>query len=450
MALAVAILVLVVGSIVFHLLSPWYLTDLASNWGAIDTTIDITFWVTGIVFVLVNLFMAYAIYRFRHKSGQKADYEPENKGLEFWLTVATAAGVAAMLAPGLWVWAKFVEVPEDAATVEAIGQQWHWTFRYPGADGKLGTVNSSLISEDNPYGLNPDDPNGQDDVLVARPELHLPVDRPVKILMRSKDVLHDFAVAQFRVKMDLVPGMVTYLWLTPTKTGRFELLCEELCGMAHHTMRGHVVVEESGDFDDWLAMQPTFADTQSSVGDAQLGAASYNVCAACHGTSGEGNKAMNAPKLAGQYSWYLKRQLEYFKNGVRGQHEDDVYGRQMAPMAATLVNESMIDNIVAYIGTLPDVPVEETVDGNRAHGAEIYETCVSCHGRNGQGIWTANAPRQSGINDWYLVTQLNNFRKGIRGSHDADLYGDQMIAMSKVLKNEQDVRDVVAYINSMQ
>lgn len=451
MALAITILVLVVGSVLFHLLSPWYLTDLASNWGAIDTTIDITFWVTGFVFVAVNLFMAYAIYRFRHRPGQKADYEPENKKLEVWLTVATAAGVAAMLAPGLIVWGKFVEVPDDAETVEAIGQQWHWTFRYPGEDGKLGTVHSDFISVDNPYGLNPDDPDGQDDILVSRPEMHLPIDRPVKVLLRSKDVLHDFAVAQFRVKMDLVPGMVTYLWLTPTRAGRYELLCEELCGMAHHTMRGHVIVEDAASFDEWLATQPTFADTQSRpAGDPVLGAASYAVCAACHGSQGEGNEALNAPKLAGQDGGYMKRQLEYFKTGVRGAHEDDVFGKQMAPMAATLVNDEMVDNIVAYLETLPDEPAATTVDGNLARGAKLYETCVSCHGRDGQGIWTMNAPRQAGINDWYLVTQLNNFRKGIRGAHAGDMYGQQMVAMSKVLKNERDVRDIVAYINSLE
>ena len=111
MALAIVLIILVVGSVLFHLLSPWYLTEIASNWGTIDLTIDITFWVTGFVFVAVNLFMAYAIWRYRHQPGIKADYEPENKKLEYWLTGITAIGVAAMLAPGLVVWGKFVDVP---------------------------------------------------------------------------------------------------------------------------------------------------------------------------------------------------------------------------------------------------------------------------------------------------------------------------------------------------
>ena len=111
--------------------------------------------------------MAYAIYKLPQPSWVKAaDYEPENKKLEWWLTIITSVGVAAMLAPGLFVWAKFVDVPEDADIVEVVGQQWHWSYRYPGEDGKLGTTDANLITLDNPFGMNPEDPSGQDDVLV--------------------------------------------------------------------------------------------------------------------------------------------------------------------------------------------------------------------------------------------------------------------------------------------
>ncbi len=120
MGVAIALVVLVVGSLLFHFLSPWYFTPIASNWSTIDDTISITFWVTGAVFVAVNLFMAYAIWRYAHRKGARAHYEPENKKLETWLLVVTTVGVAAMLAPGLFVWAKFVEVPSDAAIVEAV------------------------------------------------------------------------------------------------------------------------------------------------------------------------------------------------------------------------------------------------------------------------------------------------------------------------------------------
>ena len=122
MPLAVVLILLVVGSLVFHVLSPWTFTELASNWGMIDSTIDITLIVTGVVFVAVNLFLAYCVIKFRHKKGARATYEPENKKLETWLTAITAVGVAAMLTPGLFVWANFVEVPEDAHEVEAQAQ----------------------------------------------------------------------------------------------------------------------------------------------------------------------------------------------------------------------------------------------------------------------------------------------------------------------------------------
>ena len=121
MPLAVVLVLLVVGSILFHLFSPWTFTPLASNWSMVDFTVDITLWVTGFVFVAVNLFMAYSVYKYRHKKGARATYEPENKKLETWLTVLTAVGVAAMLTPGLFVWGRFVQVPDGAMVVEAIG-----------------------------------------------------------------------------------------------------------------------------------------------------------------------------------------------------------------------------------------------------------------------------------------------------------------------------------------
>jgi cytochrome c oxidase subunit 2 len=122
----------------------------------------------------------------------------------------------------------------------------------------LGTAAVAHISADNPFGLNPADPHGKDDVLIETSELRLPLGKPVKMVLRSKDVLHDFYVPQFRAKMDLVPGIVTYFWLTPTRTGTFDILCAELCGVGHHMMRGTVVVEEQAAFDRWLSEQMTF------------------------------------------------------------------------------------------------------------------------------------------------------------------------------------------------
>jgi cytochrome c oxidase subunit 2 len=442
---------LVLGSLLFHFLSPWYFTPIASNWQAMDDTISITFWVTGLVFVAINLFMAYAVIRYRYRKGRQAAYEPENKKLEWWLTGLTTVGVAAMLAPGLFVWANFVEVPKDAAVFEAVGQQWNWSFRFPGKDGKLGTVDARYITDKNPFGMNPDDPDGQDDVLVASPELHLPLGRPVKALLRSIDVLHDFAVPQFRAKMDLVPGLVTYIWFTPTRSGKFDLLCNELCGVGHFVMRGKVVVEEEREFQAWLSSHPTFAQTSAqAAGNAAAGKPLYAVCAACHGSQAEGNPALHAPKLSGQGDWYLKRQLKYFKNGARGTHDKDVFGKMMAPMAATLGDDAAIDNVVAYINTLPDNPAPRTVTKTTTNAQKLYVTCGACHGADGRGMQATNAPRLAGMSDWYLVTQLKNFKQGIRGAHPKDMYGPQMALMAAILADDQATSDLVAYINSLR
>ncbi len=450
MPFAVVLILLVVGSVIFHLVSPWTFTPLASNWGAIDRTIDITFWVTGIVFILINLFMAYAIIKYRYKKDARAKYEPENKKLEYWLTGITAVGVALMLAPGLFVWAEFVNVPKDAHVVEAVGQQWHWSYRYPGADGKFGEVDAERITMDNPFGIDPADPNGQDDLVVAHPEAHILLDQPVKFLLRSKDVLHDFAVAQFRVKMDLVPGTQTYLWLTPTKAGRFELLCEELCGIAHHTMRGAIIVDQRADYDAWIAKQQTFAESQVIIaGNADIGAAQYAICGACHGQQGEGSVAMNAPKLAGQSGWYLERQIKAYQNGLRGVHEDDIYGKQMAPMAATLFDDASIANVIAYIQSFPDTPAPHTIDGDADHGQRLYRVCSYCHGKDGMGKQALNAPRTAGMTDWYMARQLQNFKDGVRGTHKQDFYGMQMGFMGAIVQDEQAINDLMAYINTL-
>ncbi len=272
MAIAIALVLVVVGSVLFHFWSPWWFTPVASNWGTIDDIIIITFVITGLVFAAVVLFMAYAIYKFRHQEDRRADYEPENKKLELWLTVATTAGVIVLLAPGLAVWADFVTVPEGAAEFEAVGEQWRWSYRFPGADGKLGTTDATNISYDNPFGMNSADPDGRDDVLIEDYELHLPIGSPIKVLLRSKDVLHDFYVPQFRAKMDIVPGLVSYFWFTPTRAGTYDLICAELCGTGHYSMKGQVTLESEADFQAWLANYPTYAETMPTESEPGAGA----------------------------------------------------------------------------------------------------------------------------------------------------------------------------------
>lgn len=454
MAIAVVLVLLVVGSVVFHFASPWWFTELASHWSNIDFTINLTFWVTGTVFVLVNLFLAWSVYRYRQRKGaeHKAVYEPENARLETGLTLITTVGVAAMLAPGLFVWAQFVTVPEDATEFEAFASQWQWSFRYPGADGQLGTADISHITETNPWGVNPDDPNGQDDIVIKQPYMALPLNQPTKALLRSRDVLHNYTVPQFRVKMDMVPGMVSYMWIEPTRTGVFEILCEQYCGLGHHIMRARVEVMEPQDFQSWLAEQPTFAETQSRTpANLTAGQQSYAVCASCHGQNGEGNRAMNAPKLAGLQPWYIERQLRYYTEGVRGADPEDSFGQMMAPMANMVNTETARRNVAAYIDSLPDNPTTATVSGDTERGQRIYTAnCAACHGADGKGSWATDAPALAGMDDWYLALQLDNYRSGVRGAHREDDYGYQMTSMVKAMRTQQQQDDVIAYINTLR
>jgi cytochrome c oxidase subunit 2 len=244
--------------------------------------------------------------------------------------------------------------------------------------------------------------------------------------------------------------MVTHAWFTPTRTGRFDLLCQELCGIAHFAMRGRMVIDEPAAFDGWLSRQPTFAQLAARpAADPVAGKALYAACAACHGEQGEGNQALNAPKLSGQDAWYLRRQIAHFKVGARGASDRDANGKVMAQLAATLADEAAIDHVAAYIATLPDKPAARTINGDARKGHARYATCGACHGADGQGNQATNAPRLKGMSDWYMAAQLKNFRDGVRGAHADDLYGAQMAQMAAILGDDQSIRDLVAYVNGL-
>ena len=269
-AVSAALALVIIGSIAFHFWTPWWWTEVASNWGSIDDTIILTFWVTGAVFIAVCLFMSYCVWRFRYEENRKAEYKPENAKLEWALTIFTTLGVIALLAPGLIVWNKFVTVPDDAVDIEVMAQQWFWNYRLPGNDGILGTTDIRNITDENPFGINFDDLSGYDDILIQADDLHILNNQPVKMNLRSIDVLHDFYVPQFRAKMDMVPGVVTYYWFTPIRTGNFEILCAEYCGTGHYAMRGRVLVDEEDDYQQWLNEQMTFKEMLASIGKSDL------------------------------------------------------------------------------------------------------------------------------------------------------------------------------------
>ena len=263
-------LAVIVGSILFHVFTPWWWTDIASNWGAMDDTIVLTFWIGGGVFIAVCLFMVYCVFKFSYKEGRKVEYKPEDNKLEIILTVATTLGVAALLAPGLIIWNQYINTPSNAINIEVMAWQWNWQYRLPGKDGKLGTSNMVNINDENPFGINLDDPNGRDDILIQSDELHLKTNRPVKILLRSIDVLHNFYVPQFRAKMDAVPGLVTYYWFEPNKEGDYEVLCAEYCGIGHYGMRAKVVVDNEENYEKWLEQQKIFSDFITTLNGKEI------------------------------------------------------------------------------------------------------------------------------------------------------------------------------------
>ncbi len=119
-------------------------------------------------------------------------------------------------------------------------------------------------------------------------------------------------------------------------------------------------------------------------------------------------------------------------------------------MAATLPDEAAMNNVIAYLDAQPDVPAATTVSGDVGRGEELWSLCTSCHGSEAQGIWALNAPRMSGMDDWYLERQLNNFKAGIRGAHPADHHGEQMAFMARTLADEQTIKDLVAYVNTLR
>ena len=184
-----------------------------------------------------------------------------------------------------------------------------------------------------------------------------------------------------------------------------------------------------------------------AAGDATKGKAAYAVCAACHGAYGMGNKALNAPRIAGQEPWYLERQLKNFRAGVRGANPKDPYGMQMRPMALTLANDQAVSDMAAFLSSMPVSKFSEsTVKGDATAGKASYMICQTCHGPKGGGNRALNSPKLTGLQDWYIVRQLKNFKAGIRGTKSGDLFGMQMRPMAMTLANDEAINNVAAYI----
>lgn len=172
-------------------------------------------------------------------------------------------------------------------------------------------------------------------------------------------------------------------------------------------------------------------------------------CTVCHGVQLKGNHVIQAPRLSGMAPWYAERQLHAFARGWRGTHGQDVYGMEMQPMAAAL-SAADLREAAGYVAATDSEAPAVTVEGDVDRGRSLYATCAACHAADGSGVQALGAPALTGLNDWYLVRQLENFSAGIRGSHPDDSYGAQMRAAAQVLAGDEAIRDVITYINSLQ
>ncbi|MEO0973542.1 MAG: c-type cytochrome [Pseudomonadota bacterium] len=184
------------------------------------------------------------------------------------------------------------------------------------------------------------------------------------------------------------------------------------------------------------------------AGDVEAGEKAFWTCSACHGKEAQGNPTLNAPSLAGQHGFYLERQLNNYRAGIRGKEKGDLFGSQMYPMSLTLSDDGGVENVVAYIQTLPASKPNTTIEGDATKGKALYAVCTACHGANGEGNEALNAPKLAGQHDWYLVRQLQYFKNGARGANPDDQYGAQMIGMAATLADDQAIKDVVSYISS--
>jgi cytochrome c oxidase subunit 2 len=231
-----------------HWWFPPPISDLARRF---DNHFVLTLLLCGFFFVLAQAVLGYIVIRFRDAQNRRAAY-----GLS---SAKWVAGVAlsmvlldASLSGGsgrIWKDQMMTPSPGDALRIDVTGQQFVWNIHYPGPDGKFGRTSTALVNDSagNPLGLDPKDPDARDDIVI--PILLVPVNRPIKILLHSKDVIHSFFIRELRVKQDAVPGMEIPFKFTATQVGRYEIVCAELCGLGHHKMRSYLEVLEPGDFE---------------------------------------------------------------------------------------------------------------------------------------------------------------------------------------------------------
>ena len=246
---------LIIISLWLFIAQPWWFPTLASVHGAeIDSVFNAVLIVTGIAFVVTQALLGYFVARYGSAGNEKADYWHDNPKGEFFLLTGTALILVVLVFMGQRVWINYYlsGLPENAMTVQVTAQQFQWNFHYPGADGMFGKTDLRLVSPTNFIGLDDKDAASKDDVVTVN-EMHVPVNKPVIVRLRSRDVIHSFHLPNQRVKQDAVPGLAIEVSFTPNLAGEYEIACAELCGNQHYTMDAKLTVDASeADFDNWL------------------------------------------------------------------------------------------------------------------------------------------------------------------------------------------------------
>jgi cytochrome c oxidase subunit 2 len=234
-----------------------FMPELASSNGkAVDALIVYVHWLMISLFVGWTGYFIYVLWRFNVRRNPKAEYEGSKshlpKQVEIGVVLAEAVLLIGLAIP---IWAKNVQdfpKPEDSTVIQVMAQQFAWNVRYPGPDGKFGRQDMKLISNDNVFGVDPTDSQGKDDIQLLN-DIHVPVDKPVLIYLSSKDVIHSFKLLAMRITQDAIPGLRIPLTFTPTKIGRYQIECAQLCGNGHAAMAGgFVTVQSQADYDAWL------------------------------------------------------------------------------------------------------------------------------------------------------------------------------------------------------
>lgn len=252
----VVTLITVISVAVFVMRVWWMPVDISTHGWQIDHQMVLTLIVTGIIFVLAQLGLALFVWKYRdRRDGRKATYSHGNNALEATWTIAAAVLFIGLNLIGYRIWADmyFKSAPQDALRIQVLGQQFAWYFRYPGPDGQFGPLHVEKVDDaaGNFFGLDRDhDATSKDDVVTAT--LGIPVNRPVELILHAKDVTHDFYVRELRIQQDVVPGMEIPIHFTATKVGRFEIACNQLCGLGHYKMRAFLQVMTPEDYDKWL------------------------------------------------------------------------------------------------------------------------------------------------------------------------------------------------------